>query len=408
MPKQSSRGTQLAHSPIRSLMPYAIEAKAQGKKIFHLNIGQPDIPTPPKALERIRNNEASIVSYGPSGGMPALRAQVATYYQKFDVHLQQEDVFVTTGASEAILFALFAGCDAGDEIIIPEPFYANYLGFASTCSVRIIPITSTLASNFSLPKPEVFEALIGPKTKAIFLCNPGNPTGQLYSQTDLMALMQIVKKHDLFLIVDEVYKEFCYDQRFTSALSFAGMSDHVIVLDSISKVFSSCGARVGFLISKNKGIQASVEKYAQLRLCPPYFGQQLALACFEDSEAYIAEAKEEYRRRRKALFDALSKIPGLQCSLPEAAFYIIVALPIKDAAAFCKWLLTDFSRNGKTVMLAPAEGFYFNQEIGKSQVRIAYILNEQDLQEAILCLEEALNQYRRLFPEAVSAARVAR
>ena len=408
MPNQSLRGTSLAHSPIRSLMPYARQAKAQGKKVFHLNIGQPDIPTPPKALEKIKHNETPIVSYGPSEGMPALRRQVASYYQKFGVQLDQEDVFVTTGASEAILFALFASCDADDEIIIPEPFYANYLGFANTSTVKIVPITSTLATNFSLPKPTAFEALIGPKTKAIFLCNPGNPTGQLYSRSDLMVLMQMVKKHDLFLIVDEVYKEFCYDQPFTSALSFPALSDHVIVLDSISKVFSSCGARVGFLISKNRGIQTSVEKYAQLRLCPPYFGQQLALACFEDHEAYITKAKEEYRQRRKVLFDALSKIPGLQCSLPEAAFYIIVQLPVKDATAFCKWLLTDFSKEGKTVMLAPAEGFYFNQEIGKSQVRIAYILNEEDLKEAIQCLEEALNQYRSLFPEAITSVQVAR
>jgi len=389
-------------------MPYAREAKAQGKKVFHLNIGQPDIPTPSKALERIRNNDTAIVSYGSSEGMPALRTEVARYYQKFGAQLKQEDIFVTTGASEAILFALFASCDVDDEVIIPEPFYANYLGFAHTNSVRIVPISSTLSTNFSLPKPAAFEALIGPKTKAILLCNPGNPTGQLYSHADLMALTQIVKKHDLFLIVDEVYKEFCYDQPFTSALSFAEISDHIIVLDSISKVFSSCGARVGFLISKNKGIQTSVQKYAQLRLCPPYFGQQLALACFEDHEAYIAKAKEEYRQRRTVLFDALSRIPGLQCSLPEAAFYIIVELPIKDATAFCKWLLTDFSRDGKTVMLAPAQGFYFNQEIGKSQVRIAYILNEKDLKEAIQCLEEALNQYRRLFPEAASAVQAAK
>ena len=339
MPNQSVRGTNLAHSPIRSLMPYARQAKAQGKKVFHLNIGQPDIPTPPKALDKIKSNQTSIISYGASEGMPALRTQVAAYYRKFGAQLEQNDVFVTTGASEAILFALFASCDAGDEVIIPEPFYANYLGFADTSSVNIVPITSTLATNFSLPKPAAFEALITPKTKAIILCNPGNPTGQLYSRSDLIALMQIVKKHDLFLIVDEVYKEFCYDQPFTSALSFPELSEHVIVLDSISKVFSSCGARVGFLISKNKGIQTSVEKYAQLRLCPPHFGQQLALACFEDHGAYIEKAKEEYRQRRKILFDALSRIPGLQCSLPEAAFYIIVQLPIKDASGLLQMVI---------------------------------------------------------------------
>lgn len=399
MPTHSIRGNDVPNSPIRSLLPFAQAAKAEGKHIFHLNIGQPDIETPHQALEILRKDTNKIVGYGPSGGIPALRETVAAYYKKFNADLTASDVFVTTGASEAILFTLLACCDQGDEVIIPEPFYANYLGFAQMGSIRIVPLTTTLESQFQLPEPEAFEQLITPRTKAIFLCNPGNPTGQLYSYSDLEKLISVVKKHDLFLIVDEVYREFCYNKEFTSVLSFAGVEENVVVIDSISKVFSSCGARVGYLITKNRRLQQIVDKYAQLRLCPPYFGQQLAQACYPHAEAYIEKAKAEYDRRRHVLYEGLKSIEGINCYLPDAAFYNMVELPVTDATHFCKWLLTDFGHNGQTVMLAPGDGFYCHQHLGKRQVRVAYILNENDLRQAVLCLREALEQYAVIFGE---------
>lgn len=397
MPNHSNRGDNVPHSPIRSLLPFATSAKAKGRHIFHLNIGQPDIETPPQALEAVRCATEKIVGYGPSEGIPSLREVVARYYQKFDANLSANDVYVTTGASEAILFTLLACCDQHDEVIIPEPFYANYLGFTQMGTISIVPLTTTIATRFQLPEPEAFEKLITPKTKAIFLCNPGNPTGQLYTRSDLEKLMALVKRHDLYLIVDEVYREFCYGKEFTSVLSFEGMEEHVIVIDSISKVFSSCGARVGYLITKNEDIQRIVNKYAQLRLCPPYFGQQLAEVCYQFSEEYIDRAKAEYDRRRLVLYDGLRSIEGVKCYLPDAAFYNMVELPVADAAHFCQWLLTDFELDGNTVMLAPADGFYFHKELGKRQVRVAYILNENDLRQALNCLREALRQYALIF-----------
>lgn len=393
MPVHSKRGETLSHSPIRVLMPYARAAKAAGTHVYHLNIGQPDIQTPPEALEAIRNNKETIIPYGPSEGLPGLRERVANYYQSFAGDIAYSDVFVTTGASEAILFALFSCCDEFDEVIIPEPFYANYLGFGHTSSIRIVPIPSSIDTEFQLPNAEKFEELITPNTKAIFLCNPGNPTGCLYSKEELTKLMQIVLKYDLFLIVDEVYREFCYDEEFTSVLSFREMDQHVIVIDSISKVFSSCGARVGFLVTRNKEIQKVVEKYAQLRLCPPYYGQKLAEVCYDHADEYIPQARAEYIRRRKVLYDSLRQIEGVQCYLPKAAFYNMTKLPVKDANDFCKWLLTDFTYEGSTVMLAPGSGFYQHKAYGLDQVRIAYILNEHDLSSAVECLRIALDQY---------------
>ncbi len=389
----SERAKDIGASPIRSLLPHAYEAKKNGKHIFHLNIGQPDIATPTNALERVANLKESIVSYGPSEGLPALRTKVAEYYDKFDADIDQENVYVTTGASEAILFTLLATCDNHDEVIIPEPFYANYLGFAHLTNVNIVPITTDLESKFSLPAPSEFEKLVTSKTKAIFLCNPTNPTGQMYTAAQLEELMAIVKKYNLYLIVDEVYREFCYDHAFTSVLSFKGVDEHVVVIDSISKVFSSCGARVGYLISKNESFLQAVNKYAQLRLCPPYFGQQLALACYDEADKYIAEAKEEYMLRREELYAQLNSIPNVKCYKPMAAFYNIAELPVDDAEKFCKWLLTDFEYKGSTVMLAPANGFYFTKNLGKQQVRIAYILNREDLKSAMECLKVALEQY---------------
>ncbi len=389
----STRALDIGASPIRSLLPYADKAKQEGKHIFHLNIGQPDINTPEHALERIKNINHPIVGYGPSEGLPVLRDTVARYYDKFDAKISMENVYVTTGASEAILFTLLATCDNDDEVIIPEPFYANYLGFAHLANVNIVPLTTHLETEFALPAPGEFEKLITSKTKAIFLCNPGNPTGQMYTAEQLEVLMSIIKKHDLFLIVDEVYREFCYDQTFTSVLSFRGIEQHVIVIDSISKVFSSCGARVGYLITKNKPLLEAVTKYAQLRLCPPYFGQQLALECYHDADLYIDAARQEYKIRREVLYNNLKQLPGVAFYKPMAAFYNIVKLPVSDAEQFCKWMLTDFVHNGNTVMLAPANGFYFNKGLGQKQVRIAYILNSNDLNKAMECLKIAINQY---------------
>ena len=383
----------MALSPIRSLLPYARKAKAEGNHVFHLNIGQPDIPTPPQALEAVRAVKDLVISYGPSEGLLELREKVAQYYTKFDAQLRVDDIYVTTGASEAILFTLFATCDVDDEIIIPEPFYANYLGFAETSSIRIVPVTSKIEEEFHLPSTEKFETLITPKTKAIMLCNPGNPTGQLYSKQELEKILALAKKYNIYLIVDEVYREFCYDDKFTSILSLKGGDENVIVIDSISKVFSSCGARVGFLISRNEEVRESVLKYAQLRLCPPYLGQILAMACYDFGQEYINEAREEYRRRREVLYRGLKNIDGLTFYKPAAAFYNIVDLPVDDSTEFCKWLLSEYSSNSCTVMLAPGNGFYFNRIHGRSQVRIAYILNESNLEQALDILQGAMMAY---------------
>ena len=390
----SNRSQDLGASPIRHLLPYARKAKAAGKKVYHLNIGQPDIKTPESALRRIKALDDPVVGYGPSEGLTALRSAVATYYDNFNADIDANHVMVTTGASEAILFTLLTACDNHSEVIIPEPFYANYLGFAHLCNVDIVPITCWLADAFKLPSPAEFEKKITPKTRAIFLCNPGNPTGQLYTRDELAVLVEIVRRHQLFLIVDEVYREFCYDDVFTSVLSFPEASEHVIVIDSISKVFSSCGARVGFLITKNEDILHAVNKYAQLRLCPPHYGQQLALGCYEDSWKYVNAAKHEYNKRRLIIHQLLSEIPGIESYLPVAAFYNIVSLPVDDAEKFCAWLLSDFEKDGATVMLAPAHGFYFNEHLGKDQVRIAYVLNENDIRNAVSCLAEGLKVYQ--------------
>jgi len=394
MPKVSKRGEVQAQSPIRSLVPFADKAKADGVEILHLNIGQPDILTPAAALDKIKNLDTDIIKYGASAGESSLRKKVAEYYNEINISIVSENVYVTTGASEAIQFALFSCFDPGDEIIIPEPFYANYLGYAQISQVNIIPITSDFDKQFALPASEKFDRLITENTKAIFLCNPGNPTGQLYSKEELTALVAVVKKHDLYLIVDEVYREFCYDSEFTSVLQFDEISENVIVIDSISKVFSSCGARVGYLITRSEELRKVIDKYAQLRLCPPALGQIMAEACYTDYRPYVNEAKEEYNKRRKVLYSRLSDIEGVKCYYPSAAFYNMAELPIDDAAKFCKWMLTDFRHEGRTVMFSPADGFYFNQELGKKQVRIAFILNEEKLNQAMDCLELGLKEYQ--------------
>ena len=395
MPNLSNRGNDAPSSPIRKLASFAEQAKMAGKQIFHLNIGQPDIPSPKEALEAIKQDESDVVEYGPTQGKPSLRRIYANYYRKFEAYLETEDVFVTTGASEAILFAMAACCNPGDEIIIPEPFYANYTGFANFCSAKIVPIPSYLEEGFNLPEIGHFKNKITDQTKAILLCNPGNPTGKVYSREDLIAILDLVMEHDLFLIVDEVYKEFCYDKKFISVLEFEQAKEHVIVVDSVSKIYSLCGARIGFLSTRNKAIQSAVLKFAQMRLCPPHHGQQLAEVSFQYRYPYIDEVKGEYRLRRDTLYAELQKIENISIYLPEGAFYIIAGLPVDDAETFCQWLLSDFSYKNKTVMFSPAAGFYHDESLGKNQIRIAFVLNPAAIREAMECLREGLKVYNK-------------
>ncbi len=400
MPNVSKRGESIIESPIRSLIPSAREARRNGKKIYHLNIGQPDIPTPPEALDAIRNHQNATIKYGPSEGFLSLRKTVAKYYDKFQGDVNHQNIFITTGASEAILFTLMACCDLHGEIIIPEPFYANYFGFASMAHLQIKPVTTELKDGFALPEVGDFEKLITDKTNAILLCNPGNPTGQLYSAKELELLIELAVERDIFLIVDEVYREFCYEKLFTSVLSFDKGKDHVVVIDSISKIFSACGARVGSIATKNSRILNVLNKYAQLRLCPPHYGQILAEVCYQHMEPYISEVKAEYNKRREILYGELSPFAGPSHYKPDAAFYNMIELPVNDAQNFCKWLLTDFSLEGSSVMLAPASGFYYHSELGKRQVRIAYILNEIDLKKAVACIKYGLEAYHETVEES--------
>jgi len=392
----SNRGKNQAQSPIRSLSTYAEQAKKEGVEILYLNIGQPDIPTPPLAIAALQNKIGSIVAYGNSEGNISLRKVASKYYQSKGLPIDHEDIYVTTGASEAIHFAMLACTDPGDEIIIPEPFYANYLGYAQMTGIEIKAITAKLETGFALPKPQDFESLITNKTKAIFLCNPGNPTGQMYSKEDLIQLARLVKQHNLYLIVDEVYREFCYEQDFTSVLSLTEIAEDVIVLDSISKVFSACGARVGYIITKNEQLKHTILKYAQLRLSPPALGQILAEACYHNIDNYLKEVIHIYEKRRNILYQRLSTIDGIKCYKPVAAFYNIVELPVDSASDFCKWMLSDFRHQGRTVMFSPAAGFYYNKALGKKQVRIAFILNEEKLHQAMDCLEKGLEVYGEL------------
>ncbi len=394
MPKVSQRGDEMTQSPIRSLIPYARRAKEEGVQVYHLNIGQPDIETPAAAIASLNDYDHTVIEYGASEGATDLREVVRDYYCDNVSQIDLSDIYVTTGASEAISFTLFSCFDSGEEVIIPEPFYANYIGFSHTSGVRLVPVTSSIDTGFSLPSPKAFEQQLTDKTKAIFLCNPGNPTGNLYSANELREIAKIVKKHDLFLIVDEVYREFCYDDQFQSVLDLKGLEDHVVVIDSISKVFSACGSRIGFVVSRNKSVMNNILKYAQLRLCPPMIGQHVAQACFLDRSSYLKEVKAEYNRRRLYLYERLSKMEGVKSYLPKAAFYIMTELPIDDATAFCTWLLSDFRMNGQTIMMAPGDGFYLNQEHGKRQVRIAFVLGIRELTKAMDIFEQALKEYQ--------------
>lgn len=384
----------MPESPIRKLVPYADLAQQRGRKIYYLNIGQPDIKTPQIALDAIKNNDVEVLSYSHSAGFESYRKKLATYYKTINSSINSDNIIVTTGGSEALLFAMGSIADADDEIIIPEPFYANYNGFATASGVKVVPVISGIDNNFALPPVSEFEKLISNKTKAILICNPGNPTGYLYSKEEINQLAALVKKHDLFLIADEVYREFAYDGlQHHSILSVPGIEDNAIVIDSVSKRYSMCGARIGCLVSKNKEIMATAMKFAQARLSPPTFAQIASEAALETPQTYFDDVITEYKDRRDLLVSELRKIPNVKVANPGGAFYCIAELPIKDADAFARWLLEDFHIDNETVMVAPAAGFYSTPGVGKNQVRIAYVLKKENLQKAVLILKAALEAY---------------
>ena len=394
MPEISNKGLSMPQSPIRKLVPFAENAKKDGKKVYHLNIGQPDIMTPQVALDAVKNFDKNVVEYSHSAGFESYRKGLAAYYQSLDIHVDHNDLMITTGGSEALLFALNSCLDAGDEVIIPEPFYANYNGFSISSGVTVKPISTSIEDGFSLPPIEEFVKLITPKTKAILICNPGNPTGYLYSKEELEILRDIVIKYDLFLFADEVYREFVYDgNKHLSVLSIQGLENHAIVIDSTSKRYSMCGIRVGCIVSKNQEIIQTALKFAQARLSPPTFGQIAGEAALLTPKSYFDDVINEYVSRRNLLVDGLNKIDGVICPKPKGAFYAIAQLPVDNADRFAQWLLEDFDFNGETLMVAPAEGFYSSKGKGFNQVRIAYVLNQESLKKAIKCLEEALKVY---------------
>ena len=394
MPKISQKGIAMPESPIRKLVPFAEKAKKAGKKVYHLNIGQPDIKTPELALDAIHNFSNKVVEYSHSAGFESYRKGLASYYQNLAIDVDYNDVMVTTGGSEALLFALNSCLDPGDEVIIPEPFYANYNGFSMSAGVKVKPIATSINDGFALPAIEEFEKLITPKTKAILICNPGNPTGYLYSKKELETLRDIVIKYDLFLIADEVYREFAYDgNQHHSVLNIEGLGQNAIVIDSTSKRYSMCGIRVGCIVSKNKEVMTTALKFAQARLSPPTFGQIAGEAALKTPKSYFQEVSSEYVSRRDVLIEGLNKIEGVICPKPKGAFYAIAQLPIDDADKFAQWLLEDFDFNGETVMVAPAAGFYATPNTGVNQVRIAYVLNKESLKAAIKILDEALKVY---------------
>ena len=394
MPKISQKGIAMPESPIRKLVPFAEKAKKAGKKVYHLNIGQPDIKTPELALDAIHNFSNKVVEYSHSAGFESYRKGLASYYQNLAIDVDYNDVMVTTGGSEALLFALNSCLDPGDEVIIPEPFYANYNGFSMSAGVKVKPIATSISDGFALPAIEEFEKLITSKTKAILICNPGNPTGYLYSKKELETLRDIVIKYDLFLIADEVYREFAYDgNQHHSVLNIEGLGQNAIVIDSTSKRYSMCGIRVGCIVSKNKEVMTTALKFAQARLSPPTFGQIAGEAALSTPKSYFQEVSSEYVSRRDVLIEGLNKIEGVICPKPKGAFYAIAQLPIDDADKFAQWLLEDFDFNGETVMVAPAAGFYATPNTGINQVRIAYVLNKESLKAAIKILDEALKLY---------------
>lgn len=398
MPSLSQRGQRMPASPIRRLVPYAEQAKAKGTKVYHLNIGQPDIATPDTMLQAVRNNSLRVIEYSHSAGNESYRRRLATDYYgaKCGIEgLSHHDIIVTTGGSEALMFGMFACLDAGDEVIIPEPLYANYNGFAAAGDIVVKPITASIDNGFALPPIEAFEQAITPRTKAILICNPNNPTGYLYTASELQTLSRIVRQHQLFLFVDEVYREFVYDgAKAVSILELPELAQHAIVIDSVSKRYSACGVRIGALVTRNADVIATVLRFGQARLSPPTFGQLAAEAAIDTPDSYLSEVINEYTHRRNVLVEGLRRIPKVVCPMPKGAFYVTAQLPIDDADRFCQWLLEVFSYQNQTVMLAPATGFYATKGLGKKEVRLAYVLNETDLQQALICLEKALEQYQ--------------
>lgn len=395
MPKISQKGQLMPESPIRKLVPYAELAYKKGKTVYHLNIGQPDIKTPQVALDAVKVHSLDILAYTRSEGSEEYRKKIAEYYKKNNIYVSHEDIIVTTGGSEALLFAFGSIMDSDDEIIIPEPFYANYNGFSTASNIKVVPVISKIEDNFALPPIEEFEKLITPKTKAILICNPGNPTGYLYSRDEIKKLAQIVKKHDLFLIADEVYREFVYDgNEFYSIMQEEGLEDYAIMIDSVSKRYSMCGARIGYLVSKNKSVIKTALKFAQARLSPPTLAQIASEAALQTPQSYFYEVIDEYVKRRNILINELEKIEGVKVAKPNGAFYCIAELPIKNADKFAQWLLETFDYNNETVMVAPAAGFYSTPGVGLNQIRIAYVLNETSLIKAVKILGEALKVYK--------------
>ncbi|MDW8851777.1 pyridoxal phosphate-dependent aminotransferase [Flavobacterium sp. MMLR14_040] len=395
MPTISNKGRNMPESPIRKLAPYADIAKQKGHKVYHLNIGQPDIKTPEVAIEAVKNIDLSIIEYSPSAGYESYRKKLAKFYQRQNVNVSPEDIIVTTGGSEALLFALATITDPGDEIIIPEPFYANYHAFASSTSATVVPVISTIETGFALPSIEDVEKLITSKTKAILICNPGNPTGYLYSEAEIKQLAGLIKKHDLYLIADEVYREFLYDgdDEHFSVMNLEDVDQNVIMVDSVSKRYSMCGARIGCLVTKNKMVLATVMKFAQARLSPPTIEQIACEAAIDTPQSYFDEVISEYKSRRDTLITELNKIEGVIVTKPKGAFYCIAQLPIDNSEDFAQWLLESYNLNGETVMVAPAAGFYSTPGMGLNQVRIAYVLNKKDLVTAVNILKEALLAY---------------
>jgi aspartate aminotransferase len=389
----SHRGQQMPPSPIRKLVPYAEAAKKRGVKVYHLNIGQPDIETPPQILDAVRQADFKVLEYSHSAGNESYRKKLVEYYHRVGIEVSPNQIIVTTGGSEAILFGMMACLDAGDEVIIPEPFYANYNGFAVEAGVVVKPITSGIENGFALPPMPAFENAITPKTKAIVICNPNNPTGYLYSKEEMETLKQIVLKHNLYLFADEAYREFCYSGEHTSAMHLTGVDDNVILMDTISKRYSACGGRIGAFVTKNKQVLNAAMKFAQARLSPPSFAQILGEAAVDLPANYFDTTKAEYKKRRDTIVKRLNAIPGVFCPNPGGAFYAMAKLPIDDADTFCQWLLESFSYNNQTVMLAPASGFYGTPGLGKKEVRLAYVLNTTAINSAMDCLEKALEQY---------------
>ena len=394
MPNISQRGVDMPASPIRKLVPLANKAKAKGTVVYHLNIGQPDLPTPEVAIEAARHLDRTVLEYSPSEGIRSFREKLVKYYHKFNIEVDVDDIIITTGGSEAVFFSFMACLDPGDEIIVPEPAYANYMAFAISCGAVIKTVPSTIEEGFALPSMEKFEELISPRTKAILICNPNNPTGYLYTQKEMDQIRDLVKKYDLFLFSDEVYREFCYTGApYISAFHLKGIENNVVLVDSVSKRYSECGLRIGALITKNEQVRTNVMKWCQARLSPPLIGQIVAEASLDTPDTYMLEVYNEYVERRKILIDGLNRIPGCYSPIPMGAFYTVAKLPVDDADKFCAWCLEEFSYEGQTIFMAPASGFYTTPGLGKNEVRIAYVLKKEDLAKALVVLSKALEAY---------------